>query len=93
MPASPVLVTLPVRPPAPGFPGAPEPDGTRLVNDPLIQGARPEARASRYGILIVDDEEAILESLELTLGDDYRVFTAPPARRASRSSSARTSRS
>ncbi|MFT5441892.1 MAG: two-component system response regulator HupR/HoxA [Myxococcota bacterium] len=29
-----------------------------------------------YGILIVDDEEAILESLEFTLGGEYRVFTA-----------------
>ncbi len=29
-----------------------------------------------YGILIVDDEEAILESLEFTLGSEYRVFTA-----------------
>ncbi|RIL02777.1 MAG: hypothetical protein DCC71_15990 [Proteobacteria bacterium] len=29
-----------------------------------------------YAILIVDDEEGIRESLELTLGDDYRVFTA-----------------
>jgi two-component system response regulator HupR/HoxA len=27
-------------------------------------------------VLLLDDEEAILESLELTLGDDYRVFTA-----------------
>ncbi|MGH0035866.1 MAG: sigma-54-dependent transcriptional regulator [Myxococcota bacterium] len=29
-----------------------------------------------YGILLVDDEEAILESLELTLAGDYRVFSA-----------------
>jgi two-component system response regulator HupR/HoxA len=29
-----------------------------------------------YGILIVDDEEAILESLEFTLGTEYRVFVA-----------------
>ena len=29
-----------------------------------------------HGILIVDDEPAILESLELTLDSDYRVFTA-----------------
>jgi two-component system response regulator HupR/HoxA len=35
------------------------------------------ARAGQpYAILIVDDEEGILESLELTLADDYRVFTA-----------------
>jgi len=40
-----------------------------------IEGARfSEDRP--YGILIVDDEEAILESLMLTLGADYRVFTA-----------------
>ena len=49
------------------------------------------ARAAPTAILVVDDEEAILESLELTLGDDYRVFTAHARRRrASRSSSART---
>ena len=40
-----------------------------------IEGARfPDDRS--YGILIVDDEEAILESLALTLSGDYRVFTA-----------------
>jgi two-component system response regulator HupR/HoxA len=41
-----------------------------------IEGARPEGAVRSYGILIVDDEEAILESLELTLQDEYRVFTA-----------------
>jgi len=41
-----------------------------------IEGARPEAGSRSYGILIVDDEPAILESLELTLGSDYRVHTA-----------------
>jgi two-component system response regulator HupR/HoxA len=41
-----------------------------------IQGARPDAGARSYGILIVDDEPAILESLEITLGSDYRVHTA-----------------
>jgi len=41
---------------------------------PAIEGARSGARP--YGILIVDDEPAILESLELTLGVDYRVHTA-----------------
>jgi two-component system response regulator HupR/HoxA len=41
-----------------------------------IQGARRETGSRPYGVLIVDDEEAILESLELTLGDDYHVFTA-----------------
>jgi two-component system response regulator HupR/HoxA len=30
----------------------------------------------RPGILVVDDEEAILESLAFTLDDEYRVFTA-----------------
>ncbi|MEM9176066.1 MAG: sigma-54 dependent transcriptional regulator [Myxococcota bacterium] len=45
-----------------------------------IEGARPnEDEAPAYGILIVDDEEAILESLELTLGLEYRVFTATSA--------------
>ena len=45
-----------------------------------IEGARPNADEARaYGILIVDDEEAILESLELTLGLEYRVFTATSA--------------
>jgi two-component system response regulator HupR/HoxA len=32
-----------------------------------------------YTILIVDDEEGIRESLELTLSDEYRVFTAANA--------------
>jgi two-component system response regulator HupR/HoxA len=41
-----------------------------------IQGARPGSDGETHGILIVDDEPAILESLELTLGSDYRVFTA-----------------
>ena len=41
-----------------------------------IEGARPDAGPRRFGILVVDDEEAILESLEFTLSEDYRVFTA-----------------
>ena len=41
-----------------------------------IEGARRSPGERPYGILIVDDEPAILESLELTLGSDYRVFTA-----------------
>jgi len=41
-----------------------------------IEGARPDAGARSYGILVVDDEPAILESLALTLGSDYRVHTA-----------------
>lgn len=42
----------------------------------------PPARAPRavenipFGILLVDDEEGILESLEFTLQDDYRIFKA-----------------
>ncbi len=45
-----------------------------------IEGARPSGdEAPAYGILIVDDEEAILESLELKLGLEYRVFTATSA--------------
>ena len=42
----------------------------------VIESARRDASARPYGILIVDDEEAILESLALTLGADYRIFTA-----------------
>jgi two-component system response regulator HupR/HoxA len=41
-----------------------------------IEGARRQAGAHPYGILIVDDEAAILESLELTLGQGYRIHTA-----------------
>ena len=41
-----------------------------------IEGARPDGGERRYAVLLVDDEPAILESLELTLGDDYRIFTA-----------------
>ncbi len=40
-----------------------------------IQGAR-QSDEGPYGILLVDDEEAILESLEFALGAEYRVFTA-----------------
>jgi two-component system response regulator HupR/HoxA len=42
----------------------------------VIEGARRQSGSHPYGILIVDDEEAILESLEMTLSEDYRVFTA-----------------
>ena len=38
-----------------------------------------DSSGTPYAILIVDDEEGIRESLELTLGDDYRVFTAKNA--------------
>jgi two-component system response regulator HupR/HoxA len=41
-----------------------------------IQGARRLSGAVPYQILVVDDEPAILEALELTLGSDYRVHTA-----------------
>ncbi|MCP4903399.1 MAG: sigma-54-dependent Fis family transcriptional regulator [bacterium] len=49
--------------------------------DPLgsIEGARPEGDAQRYGILVVDDERGILESIELTLDTEYRVYTAESA--------------
>jgi len=48
-------------------------DGTSAAG---IEGARRTVGEHPYGILIVDDESAILESLELTLGGDYHVFTA-----------------
>ncbi|MCH2186253.1 sigma-54 dependent transcriptional regulator [Myxococcota bacterium] len=41
-----------------------------------IEGARPEGDRAQYGVLVVDDEEAILESIEMTLGSEYRLFTA-----------------
>ncbi|MEZ4332444.1 MAG: sigma-54 dependent transcriptional regulator [Myxococcota bacterium] len=47
---------------------------------PVIEGARPTDESRRYGVLVVDDEEAILESIEMTLGSEYRVFTATSAR-------------
>jgi two-component system response regulator HupR/HoxA len=43
--------------------------------DGQIEGARPST-THPYGILIVDDEAGILESLSLTLGSDYSVYTA-----------------
>jgi two-component system response regulator HupR/HoxA len=46
------------------------------VADSAIEGAKPGDGDAPHGILIVDDEPAILESLELTLGGDYRVLTA-----------------
>ncbi len=46
-----------------------------------IEGARRDGIARPYGILIVDDEEAILESLTLTLGTEYRVHTAQTGER------------
>ena len=41
-----------------------------------IEGARRTSGERPYGILIVDDEPAILESLEFTLASDYRVHLA-----------------
>ena len=52
-----------------------------MASEPTtIEGARRDAGAHPYAILIVDDEVAILESLALTLSDDYRVFTASSGR-------------
>ena len=42
-----------------------------------LSAASSAREPPRYGILVVDDEEGILESLELTLSPEYRVFTAP----------------
>ena len=65
----------PARPaPAPRVLRNPTESARERPPDP---GRSPRAPTrQRYGVLIVDDEEAILESLELTLDDDYRVFTA-----------------
>ena len=41
-----------------------------------IEGVQRDEEIAPYGILIVDDEEAILESLEMTLAPEYHVFTA-----------------
>ena len=49
-------------------------------SDNVIAAARQEPGAHPYTILVVDDEAAILESIALTLGDDYRVLTALSAR-------------
>ncbi|MBW2389823.1 MAG: sigma-54-dependent Fis family transcriptional regulator [Deltaproteobacteria bacterium] len=45
-----------------------------------LAAVQPKAPSQPYGILIVDDEEAILESLEFTLEAEYRVFTATNGR-------------
>ncbi len=50
--------------------------GNPETPDEAIKGARRESTAAAYGILIVDDEQAILESLQMTFGADYRVHTA-----------------
>ena len=41
--------------------------------------APADPAGTRYSILIVDDEEGIRESLELTLSEQYQVFTAANA--------------
>jgi len=41
-----------------------------------IESARPAGDKHRYGILVVDDEDAILESLSYTLGVEYEIFAA-----------------
>jgi len=41
-----------------------------------IEAARRSGDVRPFSILVVDDEEAILESIELTLAGEYRVFTA-----------------
>jgi len=46
-----------------------------------IESARPTGDSHSYGILVVDDENAILESLELTLGSEYEIFTASSGER------------
>jgi len=50
------------------------------MDDELAPGETADTDTNPYGILIVDDEEAILESLEFTLGSEYRVFTADNGR-------------
>ena len=47
-----------------------------------IEGARQGAGEDQrpFQVLLVDDEVAILESLELTLSEDYTVFTADNGR-------------
>jgi len=52
----------------------------------VVTRARPEDTAvaplSKSRILIVDDEEAILETMRFTFEDEYEVFTSPDARQA-----------
>src|SRR5512138_3561151 len=48
--------------------------GDPVASEPDAPAPRPPAPP--HAILVVDDEAAIRESLELTLRDDYRVFTA-----------------
>jgi two-component system, NtrC family, response regulator HupR/HoxA len=50
--------------------GHAEPEAARDAEAGSLRPAQP------HGILVVDDETAILESLELTLGSDHQVFCA-----------------
>jgi response regulator RpfG family c-di-GMP phosphodiesterase len=45
-------------------------------NESVTSADGARRRFQPHGILIVDDESAILESLEMTLGGEYRVFSA-----------------
>jgi two-component system response regulator HupR/HoxA len=47
-------------------------------NEPpsVIQAASRESGERPYAILVVDDEVGVVESIELLLNEDYRVFTA-----------------
>ena len=47
--------------------------------DEPIEGARRHSGGDSYEILIVDDDAASLESLELALGADYRIHSATRA--------------
>ncbi len=48
-----------------------------------LPAVMPEpVRDAPYGVLVVDDEVAVLESLEITLEEDYQVYTATTAERA-----------
>jgi len=47
--------------------------------DEPIEGARRHSGGDSYEILIVDDDAASLESLELALGTDYRIHSATSA--------------
>lgn len=47
------------------------------LSDFGIEGAKRDPGAERrYGILVVDDEEGVVESVAMTLEDDYTVHTA-----------------
>ena len=54
-------------------------DDAAIPGDSIDAARSGGADASPHTILLVDDEPAILESLEFTLGGDYRVLTATTA--------------